>query len=103
MTGFGVNAGDLTAAAGSIRGFADPLRDDHSKRIADLGLAGADFGRVHEGNFSGYQEAMTKLSKCVASMADAMDDFAKKLEQTGSGYDWSDAEAADTVGKSGGN
>ena len=101
MAGFGANAGELVAAAGSIRGAADPIRDDHSKKIADLGLESADFGRVHGSNFSGYQSAMTKISKCVTSMADAMDDFAKKLEQTGSGYDWSDAEAADTVGKSG--
>lgn len=101
MTGFGANAGELVSAAGSIRGGADPLRDDHSKKIADLGLAQADFGKVHGGNFSGYQDAMRKISQCVASMADAMDDFAKKLEETSSGYDWSDADAASTVQKSG--
>ena len=101
MSGFGANAGELVSAANSIRGGADPLRDDHSKKIADLGLAQGDFGKVHGANFSGYQEAMQKISKCVNSMADAMDDFAQKLEDTSSGYDWSDAEAAETVQKSG--
>lgn len=103
MTGFDANAGELVAAATSIRSAADPVRDEHSKKIADLGLGQGDFGRVHGQNFSGFQEGMTKLSKCVASMADAMDDFAEKLEQTGTGYDWSDADAASTVSKSGRN
>jgi uncharacterized protein YukE len=102
VAGFGANSGELVAAAGSIRGAADPVRDEHSKKIADPGLGQGDFGRVHGQHFAGYQQGMTKLSKCVASMADAMDDFAKKLEQTGSGYDWSDADAASTVRKSGG-
>ncbi|MGP4015364.1 hypothetical protein [Saccharopolyspora sp. 5N708] len=103
MSGFGANAGEFVSTAGSVRGAADPVRDDHSKKIGDLGMGQADFGKAHGENFQPYQEAMTKISKCVASMADAMDDFAERLEKTGSGYDWSDAEAADTVGKSGGN
>lgn len=103
MSGFDANAGELVAAANSIRSSADPVRDEHSKKVADLGLGQGDFGRAHGQHFSGFQEAMTKLSKCVASMADAMDDYAKKLEDTGKGYDWSDADAASTVGKSGSN
>lgn len=103
MAGFGTNSGELVAAASSIRGTADPVRDEHAAKIADLGLEAGDFGRVHQQAFGGYQEAMAKLAKCVTSMADAMDDFSQKLEQTGQGYDWSDADAADTVGKSGSN
>ncbi|GAA0524995.1 hypothetical protein [Saccharopolyspora thermophila] len=102
MSGFGANAGEFVSTAGSIRGAADPVRDDHSKKIADMGMGQADFGKAHGENFGPYQQAMTKISKCVTSMADAMDDFAGKIEKTGSGYTWSDADAADTV-KSGGN
>ncbi|MEU6128377.1 type VII secretion target [Saccharopolyspora sp. NPDC047091] len=101
MSGFGTNSGELVAAGNSIRGTADPVRDEHAKKIGELDLGAADFGRVHQQAFGGYQEAMAKLSKCVSSMADAMDDFAGKLEQTGQGYDWSDADASETVGKSG--
>ncbi|GAA4860327.1 MULTISPECIES: WXG100 family type VII secretion target [Saccharopolyspora] len=103
MTGFGANAGEFASAAGNIRGAADPIRDDHSKKIKDLGMGAKDFGKAHGDHFTGYQDAMNKLSACATSLANAMDDFAGKLEQTGAGYDWSDAEAADTVGQSGGN
>ncbi|GAA4620592.1 hypothetical protein [Saccharopolyspora hordei] len=103
MSGFGANAGEFTSAAGSIRGAADPIRDEHSKKIGDMGMGQADFGEAHTGNFGPYQEAMNKIGKCVASLADAMDDFAAKLEKTGSGYEWSDADAAETVKSSGGN
>ncbi len=100
MSGYDVNTGELVAAAGSVRAAADPLRDTHSKHIAELGLGQADFGRVHGQHFSGYQAGMDKLSSCVASMADAMDSFAEKLEKSGSGYDWSDQSASETVAQS---
>ncbi|WP_406688648.1 hypothetical protein REH65_20030 [Saccharopolyspora sp. ID03-671] len=103
MTGFGANAGEFSSVGGSIRAAADPVRDKHSKDIADMGMGQADFGKAHGENFQPYQQAMDKISKCVASLADGMDDFAGKLEQSGSGYTWSDADAASTVGKSGGN
>ncbi|MFR9728670.1 WXG100 family type VII secretion target [Saccharopolyspora sp. MS10] len=101
MSGFGANSGELVAAASSIRGAADPVRDEHGERIAGLRIGGDAFGRVHGQAAGGYQEGMAKLARSVTSVADAMDDFSGKLEQTGHGYDWSDADAADTVGKSG--
>lgn len=103
MTGFGANAGEFSSVGGSIRAAADPVRDQHSKNISDMGMGQADFGKAHGENFQPYDQAMKKIGKCVESLAAGMDDFAGKLEQTGSGYDWSDADAASTVGKSGGN
>ena len=103
MAGFGANAGEFSSTGNSIRSAADPVRDQHSKNINNMGMGQADFGKAHGENFQPYQEGMDKLAKCVASLADAMDDFAGKLDKTSSGYSWSDADAADTVGKSGGN
>lgn len=103
MTGFGANAGELVSAAGSIRGAADPIRDDYSKKISDLEMNGSDFGKAHQNFFSGYHSAMDKLAKCATSMADAMDDFAKRIEDASKSYGSSDADAAHTVGRSGGN
>ncbi len=102
MSGIGVNTGELVAAGSSVRGAADPVRDEHSRRVGDIGVGQAEFGRVHGQHFAGYRTGMDKLSKCVANMADAMDDFAEKLEQTGSGYEWTESGNAETIAGSGG-
>lgn len=101
MAGFEANAGEFASVASGIREQADPVRDKHGAKLGDLGMGEGDFGREHGENFQGFQDGMNKLAACVSSMADAMDDFAEKLEQTGSGYDWSDAESSSTVEKSG--
>ena len=103
MAGVNTNAGELGAAASSIRSAADPLRDQHSKEIADHGVGQGDFGRVHGQAASGFHDAMTKLSKCVASMADAMDDFAGKVQNAASNYDTTEAGATSDLQKGGGH
>ncbi len=102
MAGVSANSEELAAAASSIRGAADPLRDQHSKKIADHGLGQADFGKVHGQAASGFQDAMAKLSKCVASMADAMDDFAGKIQDAGGGYDSTESDAKSHLNQAGG-
>ena len=41
-----------------------------------MGMGQADFGKAHGENFQPYDQAMKKISKCVARLADGMDDFA---------------------------
>ncbi|MHA6805787.1 type VII secretion target [Salinifilum ghardaiensis] len=101
MSGFGANAGELSATAGSVRSAADPLRDKHSKDVADIEVAKADFGEAHQDHFQGFEEGVQKLSKSLRSMADAMDDFATNLEQASSDYEATDESASEDVGQSG--
>ena len=103
MAGVTADSGELTAAASGIRGAADPLRDQHSKKIAEHGVGEADFGKVHGQAASGFQDALGKLSKCVASMADAMDDFAGKIQDAGGGYDSTESDAKSDLNQAGGH
>ena len=102
MTGVTADSGEFGAAASGIRGAADPLRDQHSKEIVEHGVGQADFGKVHGQAASGFQDAMATLSKCVASMADAMDDFAGKIQDAGGGYDSTDSDAKSQLNQAGG-
>ncbi len=103
MAGVTADSGELAAAASAIRGAADPLRDQHSKKLADHGVGQADFGEVHGQAASGFQDAMTKLSRCVASMAAAMDDFAGRIQDAGGGYDSTESDATSHLNQAGGH
>ncbi len=101
MSGFGANAGELSSVAGSIRSAGDPLRDEHSREVADFSLGKADFGEAHQQHFDGFAESMQKMSASLKSMAEAMDDFAGNLEQASTDYAQTDEGASETVRESG--
>lgn len=100
MSGYGTNTGEMTSVAGAVR---DSASDVHSlaSKTRRSAITAADFGKAHTAAGEPFDRLLDKLGDLVDSQGDAMEDYAKRLEDSRGGYEFSEQVNAQVVGNAG--